>query len=161
MKRVFTIFFLLSFVAVSVMAQETIATAGGDISGASGSVSFTVGQIAVQTVSDGNHSIVEGVQQTYQVSVVGVDDYPDITLSATIYPNPTTNYLTLSLSDNYDLTGLECRIFDGNGKFLDRKMVTEFRTELDLTRYATGTYFVNLYRAKQLMKSFKVIKVRE
>lgn len=97
----------------------------------------------------------------FVVSVVGVDDYPDITLSATIYPNPTTNYLTLSLSDNYELTGLECRIFDANGKFLDRKTVTEFRTELDLTRYAIGTYFVNLYRAKQLMKSFKVIKVRE
>ena len=74
---------------------------------------------------------------------------------------PIANYLTLSLSDNYELTGLECRIFDANGKFLDRKTVTEFRTELDLTRYATGTYFVNLYRAKQLMKSFKVIKVRE
>lgn len=159
MKRIFTLFLLLF--AVSAMAQETIATAGGDISGASGSVSFTVGQVAVQNVADGNHSISEGVQQTYQVSVVGVDDYPDITLSATVYPNPTTDYLTLSLSDNYELTGLECRIFDGNGKFLDKKAVAELRTELGLTGYATGTYFVNLYRGKQLMKSFKVIKVRE
>lgn len=142
-------------------AQTAVVPAGGDISGASGSVSFTVGQIAVQTLSDSNHSIAEGVQQTYQVSVVGVDDYLEITLSAMVYPNPTTQYLTLSLSETHNLVGLEYRIFDANGKFLDRKKVSELRTELDLSHYATGTYFVNLYRSKQLMKSFKVIKVRE
>lgn len=142
-------------------AQTAVVPAGGDISGASGSVSFTVGQIAVQTLSDSNHSIAEGVQQTCQVSVVGVDDYLEVTLSAMVYPNPTTQYLTLSLSETHNLAGLEYRIFDANGKFLDRKKVSELRTELDLSHYATGTYFVNLYRSKQLMKSFKVIKVRE
>ena len=60
------------------VAQNAVVPVGGTASGNGGTVTYTVGQIAVQTNSDGTASISEGVQQPYEISVVGVDEYPSM-----------------------------------------------------------------------------------
>ena len=64
MKK-FTIFAILLCIAGIVAAQSAVVSVGGDAQGNGGSVSYTVGQVAVQTVanSNGSVSVAEGVQQ--------------------------------------------------------------------------------------------------
>ena len=52
-------------------AQSAIVPVGGDAQNATGSVSYTVGQIAVQTESSngGSVSVAEGVQQAYEIQL--------------------------------------------------------------------------------------------
>ena len=80
------------------MSQSAIVPVGGDAQSNGGSVSYTVGQITVQTSSNGNTSVAEGVQQPYEILTVGVDDYPQIALDAVVYPNPTDNLAQLRLN---------------------------------------------------------------
>ena len=132
------------------VAQNAVVPTGGTASGNGGSVTYTVGQIAVQTNSDGTASISEGVQQPYEISVVGVDEYPGITLNAVLYPNPTQGNLQLVMSHE--------QLQMVNGKFLFTKQIDSETTQLDLSPYATGTYFINVCSGKNVMKSFKVVK---
>lgn len=138
------------------VAQNAVVPVGGTASGNGGTVTYTVGQIAVQTNSDGTVSISEGVQQPYEISVVGVDEYPSITLNAVLFPNPTQGNVQLTI-DNLQFEG-EVKIFDLNGKFLFSKKIEGENTALDLSRYAPATYYVNVYSGKKMLKSFKVVK---
>lgn len=157
-KLSFLIFLVLACVSAS-FAQSNTVTTGGEATGSGGSVSFSVGQIAVQSNGDGTTTISEGVQQPYEISVVGVDDYPTITLNATVYPNPTLGQLQLSVSNEELLAKGEARIFDGSGKLLAVKKIVGQTTDFDLSSYAQGTYYLRVTDGKTTLKTFKVVKM--
>ena len=158
MKKTIELFTALCvLVVMSAQAQNAIVPTGGTASGNGGTVTYTVGQIAVQTNSDGTTSLSEGVQQPFEISVVGVDNRPDITLTAKLYPNPTLSTCNLQCESWTDLD--EVRIYDTNGKYLFRKKIEGSLTEMDFSSYAPGTYFVNVYSDKQTLKTFKVVKM--
>ena len=100
-------------------AQSAIVPTGGDAQNATGSVSYTVGQIAVQTESSngGSVSVAEGVQQAYEIQTVGVNNYPQIVLNAKVFPNPTENQFQLSLN-GFEIPqgGMLARLYDDTVK---------------------------------------------
>ena len=57
-----------NFCLSTATAQESINATGGDASGSAGSASYSVGQVAYQTLAGTNGSIAEGVQQAYKIS---------------------------------------------------------------------------------------------
>ena len=151
--------FLLCF-AGTTFAQSAIVPVGGYAQSNSGSVSYTVGQIAVQTVNNSSGiSVAEGVQQPYEILTVGVDDYPQITLNAVVYPNPTENLAQLQLN-GFDIPdgGLRAILYDGSGKMLQTLPVTEDLTSFQIGQYATGTYYLELRDGKRVLKTFKVVR---
>lgn len=152
---------LLFLSVVIVSAQSDFVPVGGTATGASGSVTYTVGQIAVQGASNGDKSVLEGVQQPYEIQTVGVDDYPGITLDAVVYPNPTRNYVQLRIS-NFDIPeqGLAAQLYDANGKLLEIYTVSDLLTQFDLSNYPTATYQLRVMDGKRVMKTFRVVKMR-
>ena len=157
-------FYSLIFIMLGVMtayAQSAIVSVGGDAQGNGGSVSYTVGQVAVQTVanSNGSVSVAEGVQQPYEIMTVGVDDYPQIVLDAVVYPNPTDNLAQLRLNGfEIPAAGLRAILYDGNGKQLQSVIVSDDLTAFQIGQYATGTYFLELRDGKRVLKTFKVVR---
>ncbi|MBO7494618.1 MAG: T9SS type A sorting domain-containing protein [Bacteroidales bacterium] len=151
--------FLLCF-AGTTFAQSAIVPVGGDAQSNSGSVSYTLGQIAVQTVNNSSGiSVAEGVQQPYEILTVGVDDYPQITLNAVVYPNPTENLAQLQLN-GFDIPagGLRAILYDGSGKMLQTLNVSENLSQFQIGHYATGTYYLELRDGKRVLKTFKVVR---
>ena len=159
-RQTLSILSLLLFAGFA-SAQSAIVPAGGDAQSNGGSVSYTVGQIAVQTATNSNgfFSVAEGVQQPYEIMTVGVDDYPQIVLSAVVYPNPTENLAQLQLNGfEIPADGLRAILYDGNGKRLQVITVTEDLTPFQIGRYATGTYYLELRDGQRVLKTFKVIR---
>ena len=159
-QRTILIIFLLCMGGVT-FAQSAIVPVGGDAQSNSGSVSYTVGQIAVQTSanSDGSVSVAEGVQQPYEIQAVGVDNYPQIALNAVVYPNPTENLAQLQLNGfEIPVGGLRAILHDGNGKQLQTLTVTDDLTSFQIGHYATGTYYLEVRDGKRVLKTFKVIR---
>lgn len=151
--------FLLCF-AGTTFAQSAIVPVGGDAQSNSGSVSYTVGQIAVQTANNSSGiSVAEGVQQPYEILTVGVDDYPQITLNAVVYPNPTENLAQLQLN-GFDISagGLRAILYDGSGKMLQTLNVSENLSQFQIGHYATGTYYLELRDGKRVLKTFKIVR---
>lgn len=153
-----SIFFVLT--GIVVFAQSDIVPAGGTATGEGGTVTFTIGQIAVQSQGEGSITFSEGVQQPYEIQTIGIDNYPDITLNAVVYPNPTAGNVQLTMNNvqNVQLEG-EVRAFDTNGKLLFVKKIEGETTDIPMSDLAAGTYFVNVVSGKQVLKTFKVVKM--
>lgn len=160
MKQQIFFTFLLVGITFGGYSQSAIVPIGGDAQTSSGSVSFTVGQIAVQTSGYSNGVTVgEGVQQPYEIMTVGVDEYPQIVLNAVVYPNPTDNIAQLQLN-GFELptNGLHAFLYDGNGKLLQNLIVAHDLTTFQIGQYATGTYYLELRDGKRVLKTFKVVR---
>ena len=161
MKQQILFAFLLTGITIIGYSQSTIVPVGGDAQGNSGTVSYTVGQIAVENAANSNGSITiaEGVQQPYEIQTVGVDDYPQIALNAVVYPNPTDNLAQLQLNGfEIPADGLRAILYDGNGKQLQSVTVTDDLTALQIGQYATGTYYLELRDGKRVLKTFKIVR---
>ena len=70
MKRsLLSLFFVI--VCMFSFAQNALVPTGGEATGNAGTVSYTIGQIAVQTVANSNASVSEGVQQPFEIQTIG------------------------------------------------------------------------------------------
>lgn len=158
MKNILPLFFFLLYTGL-MFAQSAIVPVGGTATGSNGSATYTVGQIAVQKADNGSTSILEGVQQPYEIQTVGIDDYPGITLNAIVYPNPTQGAVQLRIS-NFDMPaeGLAAQLYDNNGKLLQTITVSDLETSIDLSAYATALYQLRVMEGKHLLKTFKIVK---
>lgn len=158
-----TLFFVsfMMVLAVAVNAQSVIVPVGGDVQNSNGSVSYTVGQIAVETAvsNEGSVSVAEGVQQPYEIQTVGVNNYPQIVLNAKVYPNPTENLAQLELN-GFEIpdNGLKAYLYDGNGKLLQTLTITDDITSFQMGQYATGSYLLEVKSGNNSMKTFKIVR---
>lgn len=158
--------FLFGLGLTGIQAQEihqTIAATGGNASGSGGSASYSVGQIVNQTYTGTNGSVAEGVQQPYEISVVtAIEEAKGIKLLVSAYPNPTSDYLILSIDENvkssHDLTLLSYQLYDVNGKLLQNQKITESSTNIDMLSLVPATYFVKVVQGNKEVKTFKIIK---
>jgi hypothetical protein len=112
MKHVnsFLCILLLCGFSLTIQAQNTIPTSGGNANGSGGSVSYTVGQIVYTTNLGTNGSSAQGVQQPYEISVIaGIEEASTITLEVMVYPNPSTDFIKLIVL-NYEIDNLKYQL---------------------------------------------------
>ena len=136
--------------------QTSINTAGGDVSNTSGSVSYSIGQVAYQTTSNASGSVSQGVQQAYVISTLElVENAFNFSLSA--FPNPTQENLHLRVG-NFNQEQLSYKLIDTEGKLLNQGEILTQETDLDMRQYAVATYFVEVHHAGKKVQTFKIIK---
>jgi hypothetical protein len=165
MKKDILILFLMVVFGVSVMqAQTSINASGSNASGTGGSADYSVGQVVYTTNTGTNGSVAQGVQQPYEISVITGIKETAISLNMTAYPNPATDHLTLHIDENgqttHDLFQLSFMLYDLSGKFLQNKKITTPQTNIDMSNYAAGTYFVKIISEEKSIKEFKIIKTQ-
>jgi len=154
------IVFCLVVLVTSIQAQNTISAAGGNASGAGGSASFSIGQIAYTTNTGTNGSVAEGVQQPYEISVVvGIEQAKYTNFFCAVYPNPTTDLLTLEV-EILDNENLFYQLYDMMGKLLLIKRLIDFKTTISMTNLAPATYFLKVTDNQNVVKTFKIIKTQ-
>ena len=136
-------------------AQESPIATGGEATGTGGTASYSVGQIVYTTATGSNGSVAQGVQQPYEIQVVTGVNETSINLEMSVYPNPTTNYLTLITESNKNLS---FQLIDLQGKVIESKNVVNNSTNISLEGQPAATYFLNVTKNNQIVKTFKVIK---
>ena len=153
-----TVFLLGLGLTISIHAQETIPATGGESTGSGGSVSYTVGQVLFTTNTGTNGTVAEGVQQPYEISVVvGLEEAQDIKLVCTVYPNPTTDLLTLE-TGNPNNKNLFYQLYDITGILLISKKLIDIKTTIPMTSLPPATYFLKITDNQEVVKTFKIIK---
>jgi hypothetical protein len=136
-------------------AQESPTATGGEATGTGGTASYTVGQVVYTTNTGANGSVVQGVQQPFEISTaVGINE-TGINLELSVYPNPTANYLTLKTEDN---TNLSYQLYDMQGKLIENKIVNSNATNISLAEQPSATYFLKVVKKNQIVKTFKILK---
>jgi len=76
--------------------QTSVNTSGGTVSNPSGSVSYSIGQVAYESISNASGSVSQGVQQAFEIATLMLTENT-FNFSLTAFPNPTQSFLTLEL----------------------------------------------------------------
>lgn len=153
-----SVIFLSGLALAGLQAQESVNATGGNTSGIGGSVSYSVGQIVCQTQTGTELSVAEGVQQPYEISVsTGIKKAKGINLSASVYPNPTTDYLILEIKD-LEFTKLSFQLYDMNGKLLQSEKIITEETQINIDELVPASYILKVIKHKKSIKEFKIVK---
>jgi len=154
------IFCLLFLSFVPAVAQQSINPSGGTASGAGGSATYSIGQPDYQNYSGSNGSILEGVQQPYEIFELSISDYDGMAIDCQVYPNPTNDIIQLRIT-NYELREgavLHFSVFDLTGKQLLQQKITGEITDISMENLPRSTYFLNIIVDKKIAKTFKIVK---
>jgi len=141
-------------------AQQSANAAGGDATGNGGSASFSVGQVAYTYVAGSNASSNQGVQQPYEFfpdTGLGIDEEKDISLSMSVFPNPTQVLVNLKVESG-DFENFSFQLFDISGKLLLTQKISSELTIVPMQTLASGSYLLRVVDSQKELKSFKVIK---
>jgi len=152
MKKSTIVLFSL-FATLTVSAQEVVATQGDSYSNASANIEFTIGEVVINTVTDGTNDLTQGFHQT-NWNFVGLEDHAP-NYEATIFPNPTEDELNIrtSLFENVTYT-----LYDAQGKLVLQDVLSAEQTPIQVSQLAPGTYSLTLNNETQNLKTFKLVK---
>lgn len=149
---------LLGLGLSGLQAQESINVTGRNASGSGGSSNYSVGQVVYQTHIGTNGSVAEGVQQPFEISVVtGIEEAKIINLSVSAYPNPTSDYLILSI-DEFDVSNLSYLLYDIDGKLLQNEKIARKETNIVMNNLVSAIYIVKIIQGYKEVKTFKITK---
>ncbi len=148
--------FLLSFSVNAQTSHQVLSATGGDASGSGGTVAYSVGQIVYTTSTGTSGSVAQGVEQAYEISSVGIKETA-LNISLSIFPNPTSDYLTLKVED-YNNEALSYHLIDEQGKLVLNEQITNQDTQVAMSTLARGAYFINVLQENKKIQTFKIIK---
>jgi len=152
-----TLFIFVVLMSFSSIAQQATVSSGGNATGIGGSVSYSVGQVAYTTQTGSTGSITQGVQQAFEIYTLGVNDFPEIKLSMSVYPNPTISTITLKVED-LSLNDLNIELFDIHGKKIQTEKIQNTNTIIELENLPSSIYFLKVESGNKTIKTFKIIK---
>jgi hypothetical protein len=146
-----------------VSAQEVIATQGESYSNASANIDFTIGEVVINTGTDGTNDITQGFHQT-NWNFLGVEDHAP-NYEATIFPNPTSDLLNIKTSTFENVT---YTLYDAQGKLVMQDKLSAEQTPIQVSQLAPGSYSLELIfkegnngsLSSSKRKTFKLVKIQ-
>jgi hypothetical protein len=139
-----------------VFGQTSINSSGGIVSNNSGSVSYSVGQVAYQSVTNTSGSVSQGVQQAYEIVTLSLEENK-FNFSLSAFPNPATDNLNLRVG-NLNQEKLTYKLIDLEGKVISEAIIHFEITNLDMKHLPTTTYFLEVHSEAKKLQTFKIIK---
>jgi hypothetical protein len=150
----------MGFTAFSQTLSNTVVAASGSYSTASwGSLSATVGEASISTLTATGTILTEGFQQP-EANLTGITSLKKSLVSASVYPNPAAGnfYLEVTLPSSanitykiYDMAGKEVR----NGGFAADALHTTI-TKIDASTLSSGMYMIALQNGESALQNFKI-----
>ena len=148
-----TLLFFLLLTSVCVSAQEVVATQGDSYTNSSGSIDFTIGEVVINTGTDGSNDLTQGFHQT-NWNFVSIEDHVP-SYEAIIFPNPTSEILTIRTSTFENVT---YALYDAQGKLVIQDKLSSVQTPIQVSQLAPGAYSLILNNDAQNLKTFQLIK---
>jgi hypothetical protein len=140
----------------TLIAQQLVSTAGDFYQNDSGSLSFSFGELAIETFLSNNNILTQGFQQTNLVAV-SIKELPGLDFEISVYPNPVKDIVMLKIPSD-KLVGKQYKLYDSNGKLLQIKLLQETETEISFSSLTPATYFIKVGEGEKELKTFKIVK---
>ncbi len=148
-KLIIPILILISLESFNqTIERSVVASAGNNVTTETFSMSWTLGEIAVNTLTSVGLVLSQGFHQGNLIIDAIEGAYPEFHLKT--YPNPVTDKLIIESSGQNQLY----EIIDVSGRVLNIGFITSNPFELDFTNIPSGIYFL---RVEQKL-THKIIK---
>jgi hypothetical protein len=137
-------------------SQEVISTQGESYSNENGSIDFTIGEVVINTGTDGTNNLTQGFHQT-NWNFLGVDNHEQ-NFEATVYPNPMGAELYIQ-TENFEYVSYV--LYDATGRIVAENKLNALQTGIDVSTFAPSSYsLILLNESQEKVKTFKLIKTQ-
>jgi len=125
------------------ISPEVIATAGEHFSNGSSQLSWTMGEVMIDTYSAGGNIVTQGFHQT-QLTVTSIEESNPFSLDVNVFPNPTSQFLNIDVRGEHK--PLTVTLYDMHGKLLMQENLKsgQASAQLDLSKLAMAYYILNV-----------------
>ena len=148
------VWILLCFFIKTSFGQEVVSSGGDSYSNASSSIDFTIGEVIINTVTDGTSTLTQGFHQS-KWNLVGITEYlPEY--DALVFPNPTEDILNIK-TQAFD--NVMYSLYDAQGKLVIQNKLSAAQTLIQVSHLAAGSYSLILNNKTQKLKTFNLIKI--
>ena len=155
MKKLLILMFFSAGLSAQSISKQVIAPSGNTISNGNNQLSYTAGEVVIgaMTDEDGSFQLGNGYYPSLDLSVLSIES-PTTNLLVKVYPNPTKEviFITHPSSNSFKVF-----ISDLTGKVLLQKEVGK-QEPINIERYPTGTYLINVTTEDKKTNSYKIIK---
>ncbi len=156
MMKKLTFFIGVSLLTFALKAQQVVAPAGGEYTGDNKSISWTLGEVVIATFSAEDLILTQGFHQSGLI-ITTVEEVSDMGFGIAAYPNPATDFVTISLKE-LPSEATTFGLFDSSGrKLLSGELISREKT-LSLGSMDSGVYFLRISKGNQHVKTFKILK---
>lgn len=135
-------------------AQQVVSTGGDYMENTTGSISFTIGEMVIETLDNETNCLTQGFQQTI-LDVYTFNEKPTDELNITIYPNPTRDYIKVKTDSNESLKYQLCNM---NGELMRQGDIREKESSISFLEYKPAIYLLRILGKNNKVKVFQVIK---
>lgn len=141
------------FYCCQTISNEVISSAGETQSNATVSIDFSVGELAIETISNSSNTLTQGFHQT-QFLYINLTEISE-PINVISYPNPVVNELIVEIPNNSQT--MDLIIYSMEGKIIDSFRINE-TLKISFSKFTPGTYIISLKNNTELIKSYKIIK---
>jgi Secretion system C-terminal sorting domain len=157
MKQILPLLIAIGLLVIeSAKAQQVISSTGGIAQSYSGTLSYTLGEVVIDTYTKSNTAITQGFQQP-KIAITAINEFPGLDVSITAFPNPTTGFIELK-TEKGKSEKMEYTLYDLGGKILLQGKLENGETEISLGQFIPATYFIRIRITDKEVKTFKIIK---
>lgn len=153
--RVFAFLVLLSNFSY---AQQVLSSSGGTGQNSSGSISYTLGELVIDTKVKGATTITQGFHQN-QIIVTAISEPSVSGFSMVVFPNPTNDFVTLKIEKG-EIQNLGFILFEAQGRFLLKEQVTGSEQTVSFEQLNPGAYFIKILKNGMELQTFKIVKTQ-
>ncbi len=140
------------------VSQDVIASAGEHFDNGSVQLSWTLGEVMIDTYDNGSNILTQGFHQTNLVVTSIEENLADMSLN--MYPNPTSEFLNIDLRNNEE--DIELQLFDMTGKLIHKDLITAHSSQfvLSMDQVVAGKYIVRMQTENGKMNStHQIVKI--
>ncbi len=149
------LFFLTYFTNAQNLMPELLSSSGGLYSGENASLSWTLGEVSINTITSSDIMLTQGFQQPglHTTSVTN----PDYQISAIVYPNPARDFIDIEIK--YP-NSKSFAIIDINGNIYKR-LFSPRNKKIDISNLQPGYYFIAINTNKGVeLTGIKFLKLK-
>lgn len=128
-------------------SPQVFATGGGEGASATRQISWTIGEPITTTQTSGSYMVAQGYQQPWAEVITDLDELEAKTAEVRVFPNPTAHTLHIVYAGDR-ARGDHFELLDVQGRTLQRTRLTEASTDVDMSTYGNGSYFLRLLDAE-------------
>ena len=157
-KSFLYILLLNSFWPQIVRSGKTIPVKGETASGTGSAVTHTLGKFVLKVITGTATSLIQGVQQPFEISVITIIEKPeDINRECIVHQNPIEGTIRLIIKSFPD-DNMSFRLYDMNGALLHDNKIEDKEIAITMEYSSTVNYLLKVLKDQTEIKVFKIVK---
>lgn len=156
MRCLIYILFLTPFFSYSQSISRSVIASQGDFyNNTFGSLSWTIGEISVETYNSSNSLLTQGFQQPDSIMFTSINEL-NLGFDLSIAPNPASDLVTVKTNSTMHF---DINVIDVLGKEICNKKNCFESERINFSELSTGTYFITVSNKEGVNRKYKCFKI--